>query len=222
MGYEEPMVRHASSVAQVVQLGHDALELDASRAERQGEVIVAVRARADDQPFECGRSPVAVERPEEQLTEPPAGVHVRLGGATRDDTVLLAVVVWIVLESRVEVGVGDDGDGAEQRLDGEAAGGSSVPRSGWPQGVAPRLTRACGRHVAIQSRPRLVVGGRPPQSGENGAYDPSLRATEPCRVGGGERTHYVGLDEGPAQRARIAGHTAGDAVPQIRRGPVPE
>src|SRR5437016_12100319 len=136
MGYEEPMVRHASSVAQVVQLGHDALELDASRAERQGEVIVAVRARADDQPFECGRSPVAVERPEEQLTEPPAGVHVRLGGATRDDTVPLAVAFWIVLGSRVEVRVGDDGDRTEQRLDGEAAGGSPVPRSGCQIGRA--------------------------------------------------------------------------------------
>src|SRR2546429_4855650 len=142
MGYEEPMVRHASSVAQVVQLGHDALELDASRAERQGEVIVAVRARADDQPFECGRSPVAVERPEEQLTEPPAGVHVRLGGATRDDTVLLAVVVWIVLQTRAEIGVGDDGDGAEQSLDGEAARRSFVPQSRQPPVTPPFLARA--------------------------------------------------------------------------------
>src|SRR5947208_4768336 len=86
-------------------------------------MIVAVWARADDQPFVRRRSPVAIERPEKQLAEPPPRVHVRLGGPPRDEAVLLSVVIRIVLESRVEVRVGDDRNGAEQRLDREPAGG---------------------------------------------------------------------------------------------------
>src|SRR6185437_16700040 len=73
---EKSVVRRARRVGPVVQLRHDPLDLDASRAERQSEVIVAVWARADDQPLERRRSPVAIERPEEQFAEPPPGVDV--------------------------------------------------------------------------------------------------------------------------------------------------
>src|SRR5882672_7532822 len=150
---EKAVVRRARRVGPVVELRYDPLDLNASRAERQGEVIVAVRTRAEEEPLECWRSPIAIERPEEQFAEPPPGVDVRLGGPARDDAVLLAVVVWIVLEPRVEIRVGDDGDRAEQRLDREPAGRRPVTRSGRPQRVAPRVTRAGRGHVAVHPRP---------------------------------------------------------------------
>src|SRR2546429_4739966 len=156
-------------------------------------MIVAVWARADDQPFERRRSPVAIERPEKQLAEPPPRVHVRLGGPPRDEAVLLAVVIRIVLESRVEVRVGDDRNGAEQRLDREPAGGGRVSRSGGPQRVTPRVTRARRCHVAVCPRPRLAVGGRASPGGPNGAPPLSPGAPQPGGVGGGQGAPDGGL-----------------------------
>src|SRR5206468_8106969 len=110
-----------------------------------------------DQPLERGRSPVAVERSEKQLTEPPAGVDVRLGGPARDDAVLLAVVVRIVLEARVEVRVGDHGDGAEQGLDRESGGRRPVSGTGRPQRITPSLK--IGRASCRGRGERSVVAG---------------------------------------------------------------
>src|SRR5205823_12223675 len=102
-----------------------------------------------DQPLERGRSPVAVERSEKQLSEPPAGVDIRLGGPARDDAVLLAVVVRIVLEARVEVRVGDHRDGAKQGLDRDPGGRRPVSRTGRPERITPRVTRTRRSHVAV-------------------------------------------------------------------------
>src|SRR2546422_7147389 len=49
------------------------------------------------------RPPRSTLFPYTTLFRSPAGVHVRLGGPPRDEAVLLAVVVGIVLESRVEI-----------------------------------------------------------------------------------------------------------------------
>src|SRR5947199_337104 len=124
------------------------------------------------------------------------------------DAVLLAVVVRIVLEARVEVRVGDHRDGAKQGLDRDPGGRRPVSRTGRPERITPSVTRTRRSHVAVYPRPRLAVGGRLPQCGENGTDHPSLGAAESCGVGGGQGSRDVCLHEWAAQGAGIGDRPA--------------
>src|SRR6266550_624510 len=103
MGNQVPMLRYTARVRDVVELCEQPLEIDAIGPDAHVEVIVAVGIGRDEQPVGYARSPVAIDAAEEELPEAPLRADVRLGGAAGDDAVLLAEVIGIPLESRVDV-----------------------------------------------------------------------------------------------------------------------
>ncbi|PYO75888.1 MAG: hypothetical protein DMD67_10145 [Gemmatimonadetes bacterium] len=216
------VIERAARVGKVVELGDNRLQLQTPRAEHQAEVIVAVRARRDEQSLERGWSPIAVHGPEEQLAEAPPRVDVRLGVAPGHEAVLLALVIRIVFEARVEVRVCDRRDGSKQHLRGDAAARGRMAWSGVTQRIASRLTGARCGDVSVRASPRLAIGLRYAQLREDKAHHPPLRAVEPCRVGFRKHPHYVRLTERSRQGTWVGDDSPGDEVFEVRSGPVLE
>ena len=185
-------------------------------------MVVAVWAGTDDQPLQLGWPPVAIDRSEEHLAELPARVDVGFGIPSRDDPVLLAVIIGVELEARIEVRMREERDRTEQRLGRQAACGGRVPGPFRAKRVASRLARARRRHVAVQAHPRLRLGGRALASQllENDPHHAAHRAVKSGRVSRRQFVNRVGLHEGAAQRARIPDDSACDQVFQIGRGPM--
>ena len=75
-------------------------------------------------------APVAVEPAEEHLAEAPLRADVRLGGPPRELAVLLAEPVGVILEPRVEVGVGHGDHRSEIELQRQATVHVAVLRPG--------------------------------------------------------------------------------------------
>src|SRR2546426_11542233 len=112
------------------------------------------------------------------LAEPEARVPVRLGVAPRDEPVLLAEIVGIVLEPRVEVGMRHEHHAADRELEVEPARGGSVPRSRRAQRIAPGVARAGRGHLAVDTQPGAIGLPGGTEIGEDVAHDAALGGVE--------------------------------------------
>src|SRR2546426_8368501 len=101
------------------------------------------------------------------LAEPEARVPVRLGVAPGDEPVLLAEIVGIVLEPRVEVGMRHEHHAADRELEVEPARGGGVARARRAQRIAPGMARAGRGHLAVDTQPGAIgLGGGPGAAAE--------------------------------------------------------
>ena len=189
-------------------------------------MIIAVGAGRHDQARHLGRAPVAVERAEEQLGVAPVGVEIRFGVAARDDAILLAEVVWVVLEAGVEIGMCDSDERAEPQLHRQAAvheapvgpgrAGRLAPAN--LQRVAQRVRRGGNAGVPVDpvAGPALLTAQRRQQA----AHCPG-----DCGAGGegvdiAQRAHHVGFAQRPRERRGVGDHARGDQVLDVRCRPV--
>ncbi len=189
-------------------------------------MIIAVGAGRHDQARHLGRAPVAVERAEEQLGVAPVGVEIRFGVAARDDAILLAEVVWVVLEAGVEIGMCDSDERAEPQLHGQAAVHEPPVRPRVARWLTPadfewvpqRMRRGGDAGVPVDpvARPALLTAQRRQQA----AHCPG-----DCGAGGegvdiAQRAHHVGFAQRPRERRGVGDHARGNQVLDVRRRPV--